>query len=249
LEIVLIGCQPSYKITSVYNGVKPAPPSISLEDLLRQVELSVVAINITAEEKGKEGLYIASGFLIAKDIVVTNQHVVKGNVKKIMVLWDSRLGKKPIEASIGLVDSKYDLALLKLSEKVDNFLQLEEKEVRLGEGVFLLGFPDTAETEDGNIKYLHVFKGIIASVHPSQWILDIRVLRGNSGGPVVSAQTGKVVGVVTEVILDSEQESVKLPSGKVQEQSVEGESVGAAVPSLMVSTLWKKYQKIGSSGK
>lgn len=205
--------------------------------LVKNYQRNVVAINVFIEEDGKEDIYVASGFLIAKNIVVTNNHVIEGNVKKIKVLQGPKISKINITAKPLLRDKKNDIALLKLEKEMDSFFQLDEEKALLGERVILLGYPDTSESQNEKEKYIHAFSGIVSSLHSNKIILDAKVLRGSSGGPVISTKSGKVIGVISEVMLDSEQETVNLPSGKKQNQSVEGESVGIAIPIQFVLKL------------
>ena len=120
---------------------------------------------------------------------------------------------------------------------MEKVLPLDDKEPQVVDSVVLLTFPDTQETAYENERHLHVFKGIVANISQSRLILDARVLRGCSGGAVLSLETCKVIGVVSEVLLDSEEEEVELPSGEVQKQSVEGETLGIAIPAEFIKKL------------
>ena len=231
--------------TNVVRSTPGNEPRESLAQSISQFRSAVVALNISmTSASGQKELYVASGFLVDRNLVVTNQHALDGNLVSINVLWDNTLAKQQQQARPVVLDKEHDLALLQLTQPAEHFLDIDATPLQPGDPVLLMGFPDTIETDTENKKNLYAFQGMVASAQPEKMVLDARVLRGSSGGPVIHLRSGKVVGIVAEVILDSEQEDLRLPSGTVQKQSVEGESVGVAIPARYISGLLNKYRQI-----
>ena len=220
-------------------------PNHSLEQIYQQLQYSTVALNITViEQNGKEAIYTSSGILVAPDQVVSTYHGFQGGqLKHTEVRWDSRLNCPPQLATIVATDVRHDLVLLRLSHAVTlTPLVMSKIEPLPGEPIAVLGFPEVTQVEDEKTKYLHIVHGFVASFQPTgpdglpQLILDARVLKGNSGGPVISMNTLRLLGIISEVVLDTAEEEQRLPSGATQKQSIEGESLGIAIA---VSTLQK----------
>jgi S1-C subfamily serine protease len=225
------------------------PTEATLEEIANKAQTAVVALNITLEDAhGKEALFTASGFLVSPEHIVTTHHGMEGGkLKSIMILWDSRMEYPSLEALPVLDDPEHDLTVLKLSRRVPYpFFQLDEKRAqKLGEPLAVFGFPEVTQPEDENVKYLHMVHGLLASYQPAsplgtpQLILDARVLRGNSGGPVISLKNGRVVGVVSEVIFDIDDEEAD-ESDKSKKQTVGGESLGIAISAEVLKKILQK---------
>ncbi len=96
-------------------------------------------------------------------------------------------------------DSQKDLAILQLSGRAPSSVELAIRPVvRVGDDIFVAGYPTGVRT-------MSIFKGCVSakdsglrrSVDTELLQLAVTVQKGNSGGPVVSADTGDVLGVVT----------------------------------------------------
>lgn len=94
-----------------------------------------------------------------------------------------------------------DIAILKIPQRPAPALALSQKELSVGDRVFLSGFPATAEMNDKSAGDVTFTSGVVSAVKMSVdgkkiYQTDAKVSQGSSGGPVLSEE-GAVVGVVT----------------------------------------------------
>lgn len=186
--------------------------NISLERILEK-KRAVFRIFSVINHKFCSG----TGFLVSDDgLIVTNSHVVH-NASDITVYILSEDGSFAHEnsAKIAQDDPKKDLALIRLQSIPDNLptpLDINGKPASVLDEVVAMGFPaaldrpvSVAADLSGNvitdptfIENLdpNVTKGAVSKV--GSWIIhDAKISSGNSGGPLVSLKTGKVLGVNT----------------------------------------------------
>jgi len=125
-------------------------------------------------------------------LVITAAHVVK-NAKRIEVCLST--GNQ--QATTVEVDSRNDLAVLRIGGSGYPAAPIiPSKEVKLGQSVFTIGFPNT-DIQGSSPKFT---KGEISSLsgmqdEPTQWQISVPVQSGNSGSPLFD-EAGNVVGVV-----------------------------------------------------
>ncbi len=135
-----------------------------------------------------------TGFIIAPDRVMTNQHVVGGCNRVVMRTPDGRwLGAVPPAK----VDTALDLAVLSVPGLPGPVLPFREgPAVRRGEGVVAFGFP-LAGLLSSDPKLTRGEVNGLAGLRDnrSQFQISAPVQPGNSGGPLLDMQ-GHVVGVV-----------------------------------------------------
>lgn len=135
-----------------------------------------------------------TGFVVAPDRVLTNQHVVEGCNRVVVRAPDGRwLGAVPPAR----VDAALDLALLAVPGLPGPALAFRsEPAVRRGEGVVAYGFPlagllsSDAKLTRGEVNGLAGLGN-----NRSHYQISAPVQPGNSGGPLLDLQ-GNVVGVV-----------------------------------------------------
>jgi formylglycine-generating enzyme required for sulfatase activity len=139
------------------------------------------------------GQVTGSGFFITTDgYFVTNQHVVD-SAKKVAI---RTVNGKTYSAEVVRVDTANDLALLK-AEGIFRPLPVQTSQnVRRGDKVFTLGFPNT-DVQGVEPKYT---EGVISSLtgvrdEPNSFQISVSLQPGNSGGPLISS-LGNVVGIV-----------------------------------------------------
>ncbi len=132
-----------------------------------------------------------SGFLISKDgELITNFHVIDScDANKVHFK-----GRK-LNADILAVDKINDLALIKINQKLENFMTISNQDVSLLEEVVVAGFP-LGKDISSSIK---THKGVVTSLSGagdnfSNFQTDATINQGNSGGPIIN-QNGNVVGV------------------------------------------------------
>lgn len=145
------------------------------------------------------GSYRGTGFFfINPDIVVTNYHVLEEGIK----------GKNPIKAiseytEISNLDvlsfsptNIYDYAILKIPSTSSNqcipLAPKSKDSMTIGKEIIFSGFPH-------GISDLLIQRAIISGfIDNHKFYLDGSVNGGNSGGPILDASDGKVIGIVTQ---------------------------------------------------
>lgn len=130
-----------------------------------------------------------SGFFIARDLLLTNFHVVEGidMVRLILTTGGTTLGR------VIRYDEARDIALIQVEPAGYAVLPLRTGPVQVAETVFAVGSP----YRDGY--RATVSQGVISRLTENDYGLpdiqaDVTVMEGSSGGPLLDA-TGTVIGV------------------------------------------------------
>jgi S1-C subfamily serine protease len=133
-----------------------------------------------------------TAFLVAPDLLVTNRHVIQSCAA--VDVYTSE-GKRP--AQVQATDAAVDLALLRVPGLRGTPVRLRTpRTIRLGETVFVFGFPLSGSlTSGGNFT-----SGLVSGLRglhdaPGDIQITAPVQPGNSGGPLLDA-AGQVIGVV-----------------------------------------------------
>ena len=135
-----------------------------------------------------------TGFVVAPDRVLTNNHVVEGCDRVIARTADGRwLAAVPPAR----VDANLDLALLSIPGNPGPALAFRgAPNVRRGEGVVAYGFPLAGLLSTDPKLTQGVINGLAGIRNdPNNYQISAEVQPGNSGGPLLDMQ-GNVVGVV-----------------------------------------------------
>jgi S1-C subfamily serine protease len=173
-----------------------------IPDTLRKGELASASIGIRSPTgrisrsasslKTEEPVSSGSGFFITEDgYLITNEHVVRG-AKKVRV----RIKKIVQDAEIVRSSKTLDLAVLKTQGRFKPLALDFDRNVKLGDPVFTIGFPNSdvqgtaPKYTDGKISSLSGMED-----DPTQFQISVPVQPGNSGGALV-ATNGVVVGIV-----------------------------------------------------
>ena len=176
-----------------------------------------------------------TGFVVGDgSFVATNFHVLppgaeveSGPAIVVLTARSDDIGQLR-RARVVATDRPHDLALLKIEGAPLSPLKLDEPgAAREGQAITLMGFPIGGVLGFATVSH----RGIIASITtaalpaPSAQQLDPRALLrlregnfqvlqldataypGNSGGPVLDAETGRVVGIVNMVLVKAGRES------------------------------------------
>ena len=135
-----------------------------------------------------------SGFLYKKGgLIVTNAHVVTGYTK---VNIKNSNGKNTYGQVIGISDH-YDIALIQAADYMNvEPLSVEKNESEIGTEVIALGSPQGFENS-ASIGYL---TGINRNIdygfkYENVYQVDAQIDQGSSGGPLLDAKSGKVIGI------------------------------------------------------
>lgn len=180
---------------------------LSAQDILSQADQSVVRV-VAKDGKGYD---LGSGFVVAKDIVATNFHVIEHN-QGIVVLKKNQSGKdiKSVKATVLWRSAEYDLALLEAPGLNLPVITVRESLPNKGSPVTTVGYPGAAD-EALDISQIALVEstftqGIIGRFIEASWSINGQKLQiiqhsasvnsGNSGGPLLD-NCGRVVGVNT----------------------------------------------------
>ena len=212
-----------------------APAHADLVALIAGTKASVLPVGtFNATDSPRFG-FRGTGFVVGDGtLVATNFHVLpegaerdNGPVMMVMVSRSAESGQLR-RARVVATDRSHDLALLRLEGAALQALPLEEPgAAREGQAVALMGFPI-----GGTLGFAPVtHRGIIASITTAAlpaatanqldprallrlregnyelFQLDATAYPGNSGGPLLNADTGKVLGVVNMVLVKGGRES------------------------------------------
>ena len=193
----------------------PAPtpvPTPSLTEMIQRLKQSVVRVDTN--------LGVGSGVIYAVEgstaYIVTNEHVVTGASSVQVRVRDS----VTYPATTLGWDAGRDLAVLSIC--CDTFQTVpfaESHEITTGIEVLVIGYPDGAVQGAATVT-----RGIISAIGPHHHYpygdviqTDAAINPGNSGGPVFSLD-GKVVGIATFVVRDTEALGFAIPAGMVRSQ-------------------------------
>lgn len=137
-----------------------------------------------------------TGFFVNENIVVTNEHVIRG-----CGVLRGISGGNSYELELINADNKIDLALLRSNRISRTFPNIRSRpSVRKGEVVISLGYPLTSELGQG----AKVTEGRVSSLSGlsndlTRFQLSTPVSPGNSGGPLFD-ENGNIIGVAVSVI-------------------------------------------------
>lgn len=140
-----------------------------------------------------------SGFqLLNKDIVITNHHVIEPYFfqEGLQIEGFYENGTRCLMKLIGYSNKmEYDFAILKVikTENISpSILQPRLSEgFERGTGIVFSGFPH-------GIPHLLTHSAIISAQIEKGFYIDGSVNGGNSGGPIIDTNDGKVIGIVTQ---------------------------------------------------
>lgn len=150
-------------------------------------------MNATVAIVSSDGL--GSGFHIKGDLIISNAHVV-GNDSRVTVVYKDG---KSITGTVIKKDKNKDLAAIRVKDLDKPVLRLDSDTAQ-GDNVIAIGTPKGLPWS--------VSKGIVSSFRDKDGVnyvqTDTPVNPGNSGGPLISTESGRVVGVVTFKLKDAE---------------------------------------------
>jgi serine protease Do len=190
-------------------------PDVSVKEAVAKFSESVVQVKVPGA--------LGSGFVITDDgYIVTNNHVVQGEVEVSVVLYPKvgdQIDKQTFEkVHLVAVNPFVDLALLKIDDAelagrhLKHVYLGEEEQIRVGETVFAIGSPMGLErsVSEGVISTTtraiegRVYLQTTAAINP-----------GNSGGPLFNTK-GEVIGVNSLKIMYSDGLGFAIPIGYVK---------------------------------
>ena len=148
-----------------------------------------------------------SGFVLTEDgYAVTCAHVV-ADCKEIYVKIQGEGLDNVFRADLVKFDNEADIALIKIEEYKHFYAYVElEQKPYLGEEIVIYGYPFGKRLNDSvmdlNISFA---KGYVSSNQTikgiNKTILDISAKAGNSGSPIISVESGRVIGILCGSLL------------------------------------------------
>lgn len=222
----------------------PSTARAGLPEVVATARLAVVAVGVFDPLASPRFSFRGSGFVVGNgQLVATNAHVLPDDPEALQRLALQPAGNRrggqdtPLEVrplTLVAVDRLHDVALLRFAGPPLPTLPLAEAQAREGQSVAFIGFPI-----GGLLGFAPVtHRAIVSSIAPialpppnaarldaaaiarlRQPVFDIYQLDGtaypgNSGGPLLDADTGAVLGLLNMVLVKNTRESLlSAPSG------------------------------------
>jgi len=223
---------------AVLAGARPA--GAGLPDLIAATKPSVFPVGGFDPLASPRFAFRGTAFVVGDGgLAVTNAHVVADDKVR---QWALQIPPTPAEigpswrlAEVIARDPAHDLALLRLAGDPLPALRLGAREgVREGQAVALMGFPIGGVLGFRPVTHRGIVSSIAAIVLPAAnatrldpraiaqiraggfdiYQLDATAYPGNSGGPVLDADTGEVVAVINMVLTKGSREAaLQHPTG------------------------------------
>lgn len=213
-----------------------------LIDVISSAKQSIAAVGTFNTLDNPRFTFRGTGFFVADGKqLITNAHVlpdsVSGESKSVLaVQFGSGAGSPELRpATVARVDTAHDLALLRFDGTPMPVLRIADtKDIREGLAVALIGFPIGGVLGFRPVTHRGIISSITAVALPPAnaqqlnertarrlregsfdvYQLDATAYPGNSGGPLLNAETGELVGVVNMVLVKSTKESaLSQPTG------------------------------------
>ena len=188
------------------------------------------AATVKLEGFGCGGIVDGSGFIIAKQYIVTNAHVVAG-VKHPKVVD----AEGTHNASLVWIDAKQDLAVLRTELLNAQPLRFADDTVQDDANVLIIGYPRGGEQVSSPGIVLEKVRALGKDIYLKEPVirnvlaLQTTVIQGNSGGPVISEQ-GEVVGVVFATSTAYNTIGYAVESGSIQDSVLAATKLQTPVP-------------------
>jgi tetratricopeptide (TPR) repeat protein len=162
--------------------------TLTPETLYARSKASVVTV--LTFDANRAPLGQGSGFIVARNRVVTNYHVVAGSTSASIVFED---GSIAVVTAVIAASAPKDLVIVEVETGSRQQLALgNELQLKVGETIFAIGSPKGLSTS--------LSSGLISAFRQEegQFLIQITapIAPGSSGGPVLN-NTGQVVGVAT----------------------------------------------------
>ncbi|CAN5360916.1 acid resistance serine protease MarP [soil metagenome] len=183
----------------VFSGIEPAPSEAVEQPGLEGFQTAIAAAQASVVRiagQGCGGIVEGSGFVVDKDLVVTNAHVVAG-IRHIVV--QDQNGNHTAVAI--WFDANLDLAVLRVSGLKGTPLKFDASSQPRGTAAAVLGYPGGGGFTARSAAILSTFTATGHNIYGtdqtrrSVYELQADIIPGNSGGPLISEQ-GKVIGVI-----------------------------------------------------
>lgn len=230
-----------------------------LEDLIVAAKPSVVAVGVFNPTGNPRFAFRGTGFVVGNgNLVVTNQHVLPevippGGAEGSLAVVLPRAGNVDVAggrtARVLGIDREHDLVLLRVEGSPMPALELAEGAAREGASIAIIGFPIGGALGFSAVTHRGIVSSVTSIALPAPtaqslgnqainrlrqgsfeiYQLDATAYPGNSGGPVLDVETGKVIAVINMVLVKGTRENaITHPSG-----------ISYAIPARFVTELLK----------
>ncbi|RKN43240.1 MarP family serine protease [Streptomyces hoynatensis] len=211
--------------------VPPPDPGLADSPAVSRARRSIVKVVGTATGCGK--VLEGSGFVFARERVMTNAHVVGGvNEPTVQIGGRGRL----YTASVVLYDWERDIAVLDVPGLDAPALHFSEGDAVTGDDAIVAGFPESGPFDVRAARVRERFQADgpdiyrRGAVSRDVYSLYATVRPGNSGGPLLTPD-GRVFGVIFAKSLDDEHTGYALTSDEVREAATRGRAADEPVDS------------------
>lgn len=169
-------------------------PTTTPSGIYERTHSSIVVI-VTADKDAKP-IGQGSGFIVAKNRIVTNHHVIDGATSAIVIFADGVISE--VEGIVADSAAK-DLTILSVNTSTRSALKFgDEMSIRQGDSVYAVGAPRGLE--------LSMTNGIVSGFRHIEDEFVIQntapIAPGSSGGPLFDSE-GRVIGVTTSLLTDA----------------------------------------------
>ncbi|CAM4004256.1 MarP family serine protease [Smaragdicoccus niigatensis] len=196
--------------------VEKPDAAILTSPVVRQLQNQVLRIRGTAHscQRALEG----SGFVIARERVMTNAHVVAGTD---YVAVDTSNG--PLDAKVVLFDPETDVAILDVPGLTQAPLAVAPSPAETGQDAIVLGYPGGGDYTASAARVRETLDltgpDIYRNNQVEREVYTVRGLirQGNSGGPLVDTK-GRLLGVVFGAAVDNSDTGFVLTLHEVRDE-------------------------------
>ncbi|MBI4190790.1 MAG: trypsin-like peptidase domain-containing protein [Betaproteobacteria bacterium] len=190
-------------LTAAALAVASAARADTSEEIFRNALKYTVQIKTTVPvpfDGDRKGSGFGAGFLVdaARGWVMTNAHVVSRSPSRVELAFH---GQDFSEAVKIYVDPYLDLALIRVNERVDT-RGVDPPQLDCG-GLPLVGHPVGAFGHPWRLQFTGtrgIISGVTAKYRTELLQTDAPINAGNSGGPLISLGSGRIVGINTASI-------------------------------------------------
>ena len=207
-----------------------ATPTPTAADLVATATSSVVKVEVNRS--------FGTGVIIDDDgdgtaSILTNYHVIAGGLSSVSVTFKDVSVPRQFKATVVGYNATMDIALLEICCSLGTqwpVLELASGSTTVGTEVFTLGFPLDGST-------MTLTKGVVSANRYDSYretdVLqtDAAINPGNSGGPLISYETGEIVGINTYRIETEENRPIESAGFAISSQAI-----SLALPSLRRGT-------------
>jgi S1-C subfamily serine protease len=176
---------------------EPAPRLLSTSEVAKLALPATVSLRCANS--------VGAGFFVARDLVLTNAHVLCGEGQGVTVVFSD--GRTSV-GSVARKDTRLDLGLVKVADADVEPLELGDAgALSVGDKVVMIGSPVGMEFTVHEAAISNLSRSLLGL---SYLQIEAKVNPGNSGGPIID-HTGRAVGVVSLKKSDAEGIGLALP--------------------------------------